>query len=494
MSKIRSVALLVLVLLLLTTAGILAATNPATFFTDNMASTGTSPAVTPMEQALLDRINSAVTSIDAAFYDFNRDSIRDALIAAHTRGVTVRVVTDDETRLFIDSYIPYYQALETAGISLMDDGRDQSIMHNKYFIIDGQIVWTGSVNQTDNGYTLNHNNALVFTSTTVANFYQQDFNQMWAGNFSVNKTASTTTTTTYNGQPLEVYFSPKDDAIDEVIAEVNAAQTSIEFAIFFFTDDNLKDALIAAKNRGVQIRGLWDNLGMASPFSEDEALCAANIPIKIEDTVGKMHHKFMVIDAAGSDPRVVTGSMNWTGAGNDSNDENTVIYRDSAVASAYTAGFQTMWEALDESTQCTPPPAHTLFLPLVLRPGDGDDPPPPTPADIQLVTIVYNPDGLDSLGEYVELRNAGGNAQDMTDWTLRDEANHIYTFPKFSLAAGASVKVWVTNGTDTSIDLYWNQGSAIWNNGGDTAYLEDNQGTEIDVCTYPGGGTEANCQ
>jgi len=64
------------------------------------------------------------------------------------------------------------------------------------------------------------------------------------------------------------------------------------------------------------------------------------LPIKIEDTVGKMHHKFMVIDAAGSDPRVVTGSMNWTGAGNDSNDENTVIYRDSAVASAYTAGFQ----------------------------------------------------------------------------------------------------------------------------------------------------------
>jgi len=94
----------------------------------------------------------------------------------------------------------------------------------------------------------------------------------------------------------------------------------------------------------------------------------------------------------------------------------------------------------------------------------------------------------------VELENAGGGAQDMTDWTLRDEANHIYTFPKFSLAAGASVKVWVTNGTDTSIDLYWNQGSAIWNNGGDTAYLTDNQDIEIDVCTYPGGGSEASCQ
>lgn len=171
MLKIRRVTLLILVFLLITTAGILAATDPATFFTDNMASTGTSPAVTPMEQALLDRISSAATSIDAAFYDFNRNSIRDALIAAHNRGVSVRVVTDDEVRFFTPSYIPYFQALETAGIAVKDDGRDQSIMHSKYFIIDGSVVWTGSTNQSDNGYTLNHNSAIAFTSPTVAALY-----------------------------------------------------------------------------------------------------------------------------------------------------------------------------------------------------------------------------------------------------------------------------------------------------------------------------------
>ena len=264
----------------------------------------------------------------------------------------MRVVTDDEVRFFTPSYIPYFQALETAGIAVKDDGRDQSIMHSKYFIIDGSIVWTGSTNQSDNGYTLNHNSAIAFTSPSVAALYQQDFDQMWAGSFSVNKTASITTATTYNGNSLEVYFSPKNNAMNEVIAEVNAAQSTIEFAIFFFTDSALKDALIAAKNRGVQIRGLWDSLGKASPFSMDEALCAAGIPIKIEDTAGKMHHKFMVIDAAGSDPRTVTGSMNWTGAGDEANDESTIIYRDSAISLAYTAGFQTMWDALNASTQC----------------------------------------------------------------------------------------------------------------------------------------------
>jgi hypothetical protein len=42
-----------------------------------------------MEQATLNRINGAAASIDAAIYDSKRVSIRDALIAAHNRGVVV---------------------------------------------------------------------------------------------------------------------------------------------------------------------------------------------------------------------------------------------------------------------------------------------------------------------------------------------------------------------------------------------------------------------
>ena len=44
-----------------------------------------------MEQALLDHLNNAAVSINAAFCDFNRVSIRDALIAAH--GANPVVVT-----------------------------------------------------------------------------------------------------------------------------------------------------------------------------------------------------------------------------------------------------------------------------------------------------------------------------------------------------------------------------------------------------------------
>ncbi|MFZ1398988.1 MAG: phospholipase D-like domain-containing protein, partial [Candidatus Promineifilaceae bacterium] len=133
--------------------------NPALYFTDNLTATSASTTVTNMEQALLDRLSAATTSIDAALYELDRVSIRDALIAAHNRGVLVRVVTDDDDG-YIDNAI-HFQALESAGITVVHDNRS-SLMHNKFMVIDGQYVWTGSTNLTDNGLTLNHNNSLLF--------------------------------------------------------------------------------------------------------------------------------------------------------------------------------------------------------------------------------------------------------------------------------------------------------------------------------------------
>ncbi|WP_410964094.1 lamin tail domain-containing protein, partial [Salmonella sp. SAL4448] len=80
--------------------------------------------------------------------------------------------------------------------------------------------------------------------------------------------------------------------------------------------------------------------------------------------------------------------------------------------------------------------------------------------------------------EYVEIKNTGNGALTMTGWTLRDLIPHVFTFPAFTLAAGATVKVWTNSGTNDSANLYWGRGQAVWNNDGDTAILRDAQGTE----------------
>lgn len=199
--------------ILLTAAAAAAVPDPPVYITDNWPTPDASP-VTALEQALLDRLTGASSNIDAALYDFSRPSLRDALVAADGRGVAVRIVTDDEARTGSTSK-PFYDALGAAGIPIVDDQDGTRLMHDKYAIIDGQMVWTGSTNWSENDIAENHNNSLLFTSQEVAQVYQNDFDQMFGGRFGSAKTASPVTSLTYDGSPLEVYFSPEDHALDQ---------------------------------------------------------------------------------------------------------------------------------------------------------------------------------------------------------------------------------------------------------------------------------------
>jgi hypothetical protein len=108
-----------------------------------------------------------------------------------------------------------------------------------------------------------------------------------------------------------------------------------------------------------------------------------------------------------------------------------------------------------------------------------------TAADVRITYIECNPAGDDPEGEYVELENLGLSAADMNAGTLSDRADHTYTFPRYTLNAGATVRVWTKAGVDGARDLYWGSGSAVWNNTGDTAALRDEQGTVIHTYGYP---------
>jgi large subunit ribosomal protein L20 len=101
--------------------------------------------------------------------------------------------------------------------------------------------------------------------------------------------------------------------------------------------------------------------------------------------------------------------------------------------------------------------------------------------------LEYDPPGRDVDGEYVRISNSSGAALDLSGWTLRDnDDKHVYTFPAFSLAAGAEVQIWTRAGDNDAANLYWASRSAIWNNDGDTAVLSDASGAEVVRYSYEG--------
>lgn len=137
----------------------------------------------------------------------------------------------------------------------------------------------------------------------------------------------------------------------------------------------------------------------------------------------------------------------------------------------------------------TPPATATAVGPTSTPPHT---PTSPAPAQIKITYILYGPTN-GPLEEYVRIENLGGTAQSMTNWSLADAANHVYTFPTFALQPGGQVQVWTKAGSNNATNLYWGSAQAIWNNTGDTATLRNAGGAIISQCSYAGGGISSTC-
>jgi len=113
-----------------------------------------------------------------------------------------------------------------------------------------------------------------------------------------------------------------------------------------------------------------------------------------------------------------------------------------------------------------------------------------TGGSIQIAEVYYNSPGVDNgsnkslNGEWVLLKNTGGEARSLKGWTLRDASHHVYKFGAFTLRAGKTVKIHTGRGSDTRSNLYWGQDSYIWNNDKDRATLKRPNGTVADRCSY----------
>ena len=88
-------------------------------------------------------------------------------------------------------------------------------------------------------------------------------------------------------------------------------------------------------------------------------------------------------------------------------------------------------------------------------------------------------------GEWIEIANQGNELVQMQGYTLKDEANHIYTFGNFTVRPGGSFRLYSGQGQDGETELYWGlAGDSVWNNSGDAAFLRDAQGALVDSFSY----------
>jgi phosphatidylserine/phosphatidylglycerophosphate/cardiolipin synthase-like enzyme len=295
-----------------------------------------------IEARLIEKINAAQSSIHIAAFEFDLTPVAEALIAAKQRGVDVRWVTDDEHGLEADGEPGHGQfaMLEDAGIEVRSDSRS-ALMHNKFWIFDNQVVWTGSTNITENGIFKQNNNTIVIQSTALATIYEREFQEMWDGQFGPTSPSQLSEQTTIvNGSQIVVVFTSEDPALEQaIIPVVKSATKSIRFLAFSFTDFPLAEAMIQRSQNGVGVAGVFEKVGSDTDAAELDTLFCAQVPVRRDGNPSFLHHKVIVID----ERIVITGSLNFSTNAEESNDENVIIIDNAEIARLYMQEFERVW-------------------------------------------------------------------------------------------------------------------------------------------------------
>ncbi len=282
------------------------------------------------ERALVSFINSAKRYVHVAIFELELESVVKALIDAKERGVDVKVVMDDRMKRKWAA-----RKLKAEGIPVVFDNR-RPYMHNKFVVVDGKAVWSGSMNFKESSVYRNDNNAFIIFSPQVAENYEREFQEMFSQHlFGPESPRNTHCCFKVANIYLENYFAPEDSIARRIVDILRNARKSVRFAAFSFTDDDIGKAMVEAKRRGVDVVGVVEARSVRNKGSEYRKLRRAGIPVFKDGNPYILHDKYIIVD----DSIVITGSYNFSRSARKKNDENVVIFFKRWIAEEYLRDF-----------------------------------------------------------------------------------------------------------------------------------------------------------
>jgi phosphatidylserine/phosphatidylglycerophosphate/cardiolipin synthase-like enzyme len=269
-------------------------------------------------------LDAAEESVHCALFEVGLSELRDKFVELDKR-IDVKVITDDR----------YYE--EVSDLLFVRHDNRSGLMHNKFCVLDGKAVWTGSFNPTYRGNYKNNNNVVFWQSVLLADAYEAEFDEMWDGVFGKGA-RSEVSDFVINGHDVEVYFCPEDWCANKVIYALQDAEHSIDFMTFSFTHDEVGKQILAKADEGVVVRGVFEK-SQNNKYTEIYKLNSSGISVRWDGNGANMHHKVFIIDNS----TVITGSFNPSNNGDKRNDENVLIVHDEEVAELYVEEFLRVW-------------------------------------------------------------------------------------------------------------------------------------------------------
>jgi phosphatidylserine/phosphatidylglycerophosphate/cardiolipin synthase-like enzyme len=146
---------------------------------------------------------------------------------------------------------------------------------------------------------------------------------------------------------IAVYYNHDRELNKEITGIIRDADKFVYFAVYTFTRQDIKDALLGAKYRGLTVIGLTDRDQLAQLDQQKQIikeLRDAGIPVYEQDHLGIMHTKVVVTEKA-----YASGSFNWTSAATNLNDEVLEVGSDPVLRAEYQKILEEMFQKYQTS-------------------------------------------------------------------------------------------------------------------------------------------------
>jgi phosphatidylserine/phosphatidylglycerophosphate/cardiolipin synthase-like enzyme len=312
-------------------------------------------------------ISAAKQALDFAIYDMR---FSDALKASLTSTLRERAEVGVQIRFCYDGDKPV-QPNVAAGQDPAPPGTGtfvqslgypwrriagMKLMHSKFIVRDGRSVWTGSTNMTNDAFTLMENNIVEIESSALADYYAEDFEQIWEKeNFdNTGNIRTTPVSLTFAGQPAtaRAFFSPGCglEIDSEIAARVRGVKRRVRICSLLINSGTLIGELgNLLRSSRVKVDGIYDRTQMADVYRQwqevpsnrwkigalQEIVARAGLvgknsapytPTGVHDF---MHNKVLLIDDT-----VITGSYNFSRSAQ-FNAENILFIESAALAETY---------------------------------------------------------------------------------------------------------------------------------------------------------------
>lgn len=314
-------------------------------------------------------IRAATRSLDFAIYDMRfsdplKSSLSSALRERAQAGVEIRFCYDADKPFPPNVSAGQDPAPSGTGAFVQSLGypwrriAGMKLMHSKFVVRDGQSVWSGSANMTDDAFTLMENNVVEIDSQALAGYYSQDFEQIWEKeNFeNTGEIRTQPVLVAFAGQParVRVMFSPGCglEIDSEIARRVRAARGRVRICSLVINSGTLIGELgNLLRNGRVAVDGIYDRTQMEQVYLQWQELPQNRwkIPALKEIILGAgligknstpysapgrhnyMHNKVLVIDDT-----VITGSYNFSRSAQ-FNAENILFIESAPLAESYSA-------------------------------------------------------------------------------------------------------------------------------------------------------------